>query len=102
MGTAGILASGESGPREELPGIDVDMGIFFLGPRASVPGADNRSPVSAARFVRRTPTVPYKVRIGDSYRSYSTRKTVRLPPAFALTGDGPGASANDRGNLVPC
>jgi hypothetical protein len=31
MGSAGVLPTGESGPREELPGIDVDMAIFFHG-----------------------------------------------------------------------
>ena len=31
MGSAGILATGESGLRGELPGIDVDMAVFFHG-----------------------------------------------------------------------
>jgi hypothetical protein len=42
MGSTGILATGESGPREELPGIDVDMAASFMGPTAGVPEADNR------------------------------------------------------------
>jgi hypothetical protein len=31
MGSAGILATGESGSWRGLPGIDMDMAIFFHG-----------------------------------------------------------------------
>lgn len=40
---AGILAMNESGPREELSGIDTDMVISFMGPRTGEPKAANRS-----------------------------------------------------------
>jgi hypothetical protein len=89
MGSARILATGESGLRGELPGIDVVMAVFFRGADGWRARSRRRDYwLLAARFVRRTPTIAYNVRIGDRVQVLLSPENETLSPGFAATAGG--------------